>query len=160
MKARLPTRLALWLALVAAAGVWPGASACSVYEKLTMHADRTPGKDSGMPATDAGSMPGKDGSMPKDGAMCVPKPEICNGADDDCNGKADDGAAAQKDCEKRVLHAPVICQKGTCVLLSCDPGFASCDGHPENGCEARYCECNACDDGGTGDGGGGGGDAN
>jgi hypothetical protein len=84
-----------------------------------------------------------------DASDCLRLPETCNGRDDDCDGRVDegdgrtDGGDALHDCEQRVLNAESVCAKAQCVNLACDPGWSSCDGHPENGCECP-------DDGGTG----------
>ncbi|HEX7481277.1 MAG TPA: hypothetical protein VF331_25975 [Polyangiales bacterium] len=140
--------------LAVTAGVWPGASACNVYDTSILNRFTT-----NEPKTDAGTKPGKDASTPAadaggtDGGsmMCVPTAEICNKLDDDCNGIVDDPAAAQADCEKRVKHATTTCQRGVCVKISCDPGYYNCDGDPSNGCEP-ICNCQPCpvDDAGTG----------
>lgn len=47
------------------------------------------------PAADAGT---RDAAAP-DAAMCTPKMEICNGADDNCNGRIDDGFDLNTDVE-------------------------------------------------------------
>jgi len=83
-----------------------------------------------------------------DTSDCPHLPETCNGRDDDCDGVIDeeegraDGGNATLDCPLRVVHAESVCAKGHCINLRCDPGYNSCDGHPENGCECP-------DDGGT-----------
>lgn len=52
----------------------------------------------------------------------LPKPEVCNNVDDDCNGKADDNLGIGQDCTT-TLSAP--CNKGTTI---CDPisGMLQC----------------------------------
>jgi hypothetical protein len=81
-----------------------------------------------------------DSGVP-DTSDCPRLPETCNGRDDDCDGMTDegdgrtDGGDAMSDCERRVVNAERICAKGQCINLGCDPGYTSCDGHPENGCE-------------------------
>jgi hypothetical protein len=133
--------------LAAAAGVWPGACACNVYDTSILNRFTT-----NEPKNDAGTKPAKDASVPladagesgMDGSMCsMPKPEVCNGIDDDCNGMIDDPAAVQADCEKRVKHATTTCQRGVCVKISCNPGYYNCDGDPSNGCEP-ICNCQPC----------------
>lgn len=92
--------------------------------------------DSGTPMDDSGT--------PDSSVACVPKDETCNGEDDDCDGDVDEAAAADADCETRIVNAVTFCDddKGVCVPVKCLTGFAQCDGEPGNGCEPE-CECNA-----------------
>lgn len=59
----------------------------------------------------------------------TPKPEQCDGADDDCDGKVDDGTD-QAMCQATTgtaapPHGQWKCSAGTCVVGSCDPGYAA-----------------------------------
>jgi len=76
--------------------------------------------------------------------------ETCNGRDDDCDGAADDGAAAS--CDAYPHTAPTTaCTAGACVL-ACDVNYSDCNGTFVDGCEIdtrrspTYCgSCiNAC----------------
>lgn len=88
---------------------------------------------------------------PTSGDACVPSEETCNDRDDDCDGTRDDGAEAW--CASVYLNSVVECD-AVCVPLRCVDGFFSCDGLPQNGCEANYCDCHVCpDDAGADDGG-------
>lgn len=107
------------------AGVLSGA-ACSVYDSL-------------QPYSNAG-----DSSVAHDG--CTSHTEICNGVDDDCDGKVDEAEAVKLYCESKILNSPSICASSVCVKAGeCNPGFFNCDGLPDNGCEAN-CPCGGdCD---------------
>jgi hypothetical protein len=113
--------------------------ACSVYDGKLLPPDTSP---------DATTLP--DTGVPLDAPICVPKPELCNGIDDICDGVTDEASeSVLNDCTTRVAHAKSVCQSGRCVFLrDCDPGYYNCDGRPENGCEAA-CNCQTgCSDGG------------
>ncbi len=71
--------------------------------------------------------------------------EVCNGRDDDCDGRIDDPFDLRRDpdncgaCGHRCADAPGVaeaaCQSGICGALRCAPGLLDRDGDPENGCE-------------------------
>jgi hypothetical protein len=79
------------------------------------------------------------------GTPGTPKPEICNGIDDDCNGRVDDvpGGATSTDvancgacnvaCATPANTVPA-CVMGGCVS-TCAVGFVDADRNPQNGCE-------------------------
>ena len=74
---------------------------------------------------------------------CVSEPEACNGADDDCDGLVDDGDAL---CAASP-HASASCIAGRCEL-SCDDGFADCNGDTSDGCESPLdtrAHCGSCE---------------
>jgi hypothetical protein len=80
--------------------------------------------------------------------VCVqnqqPRPETCNGLDDNCNGIVDDGA--ESTCPAPPLGARSTCIAGVCGF-ACLPGFANCDGNPANGCECQQpatCSAGRC----------------
>ena len=111
--------------------------------------------DRGLVTSESGATP--DAHVSGDAGTtqdaCVAALEICNDKDDDCDGKADETEAAQRDCMNRIAHAGSFCKSGLCAFLGeCDPGYFNCDGRPENGCESN-CACNRCmstdDDGGA-----------
>jgi hypothetical protein len=112
-------------------------SACQVYDA---------GLSSRPAAGDADAMVmmlPEGGTTKTDAHTCkVDGIEVCNGADDDCDGVIDEMAAVQVDCESRVVHAQTVCQSGYCLRISCLTGYYNCDGRPENGCEAA-CPCGA-----------------
>jgi hypothetical protein len=71
------------------------------------------------------------------------KPELCNGLDDDCDRKVDEGADARCTFE----NASGVCSNsGECVLALCTPGFVDCNQMSDDGCEARAeeIECGSC----------------
>jgi hypothetical protein len=81
------------------------------------------------------------------GTPGAPKPETCNGIDDDCNGRVDDvpGGATTGDvancggcnvaCSMRP-NSVAACVMGGCVS-TCAPGFVDTDRNPANGCECK-----------------------
>jgi len=68
--------------------------------------------------------------------------EICDGADNNCNGQIDEGFNLQNDAANcgqcgnlcSAAHASGRCEKGQCVS-DCLPGYFDLDGKAENGCE-------------------------
>ncbi len=75
----------------------------------------------------------------------VGDPEICNGVDDNCDGRIDEGFDLQTDprncgaCGNACIraHARTDCMAGRCTIPTggCDFGFYDLDGNPDNGCE-------------------------
>ncbi len=69
--------------------------------------------------------------------------EVCNGMDDDCDGTTDEGFALQTDlencgeCGRRCVfrNGEGICNAGVCTVTSCTAPFDDCDGSGDNGCE-------------------------
>ncbi|MCB9536715.1 MAG: hypothetical protein H6704_10730 [Myxococcales bacterium] len=80
---------------------------------------------------------------PANGCECVPAPEACNAADDDCDGRTDEGFDLQGDpahCGAcgRICDLPDAtagCALGACTLVDCADGFVDADEDPANGCE-------------------------
>ncbi|MEO8705978.1 MAG: putative metal-binding motif-containing protein [Kofleriaceae bacterium] len=74
-----------------------------------------------------------------------PSAELCNGADDDCDGEVD-GEAARAACGA-VAHATSATCSGRCVPV-CATGFADCNAAYGDGCEADLgvstATCGAC----------------
>jgi hypothetical protein len=69
--------------------------------------------------------------------------ESCNGADDDCDGKVDEGAES----ECLFPHATSLCvTPGECVIVECAAGYADCNRELSDGCEQRASEiaCGMC----------------
>jgi hypothetical protein len=94
----------------------------------------------------------------------------CNPGFGDCDGQLNDG------CEQNILgdaqncgacghvcsldHANTACVNDSCVIASCEKGFADCDANPADGCEVdivndpKHCggcamtNCGSCFDGG------------
>lgn len=69
--------------------------------------------------------------------------ELCDGLDNNCNGKVDDGTGLSK-----VDNGLASCERGVLKLLSCQKGYADCDGELKNGCEIDTMRdsdnCGAC----------------
>jgi hypothetical protein len=61
-------------------------------------------------------------------------PEVCDGADNDCDGTVD-GPGSEISCT--VSNATPVCAGGFCGVGFCNPGFDDCDANPANGCEAN-----------------------
>ena len=84
---------------------------------------------------------------------CVAAPEICNGVDDDCNGMTDEGFDLTSDpmhcgscdnvCPADPANAAAACTASTCQL-TCDDGYADCDGMLATGCEASLSAVGTC----------------
>jgi hypothetical protein len=81
------------------------------------------------------------------GTPGTPQPEVCDGVDNDCNGRVDDvpGGATTGDvancggCNVACAALPnsvPACVMGGCVS-SCAPGFVDADRNPANGCECK-----------------------
>jgi len=120
----------------------------------------------GRPDTDGGggtgamdgAVPALDGATRMDGAVsadgCVGATELCNGEDDDCDGKVDEDA--DDACGMVIVNARASCEnmagEAFCLNRGCLDGYWNCDGLNENGCEP-YCSCHVCEDGGADDGG-------
>ncbi len=70
--------------------------------------------------------------------------EVCNGLDDNCDGRIDEGFNLQTDpnncgaCNK-VCAPPNVgtagCVAGACTIVTCAAGYADLDHNPANGCE-------------------------
>lgn len=95
--------------------------ACSVYDPDLTKPPATDGEDAGTCPPDA--------------------VETCNGRDDDCDGKTDEGTPEALGCDRQILHGGRVCKSGLCVWNRiCEDGYDNCDGQPGNGCEPQ-CEC-------------------
>ena len=77
---------------------------------------------------------------------CAPSgDETCDGEDEDCDGRADEGFDLQRDpshcggCDHVCAFDQGVpaCQGGACVLAGCAEGFVDRDGDTANGCECR-----------------------
>ncbi|MBN1605251.1 MAG: hypothetical protein JW940_01385 [Polyangiaceae bacterium] len=92
--------------------------------------------------------------------------EVCDGLDNDCNGKIDDDIDTSSDplncgecgvrCAGGFPNAESVCRKGQCVMGVCSAGYTDKDANPKNGCEYN-CDSSCvfpfaepeCDDDGT-----------
>jgi hypothetical protein len=90
-----------------------------------------------------------DGLTCQDG-QCV---STCAPGLTDCSGNCVDLQADTANCgtcgtECSFPHATATCQDGACTLGTCDAGWDTCDGDPENGCETNLLHdlshCGAC----------------
>jgi hypothetical protein len=74
--------------------------------------------------------------------------ELCDGRDQDCDGRIDEGTCV---CDPpcSLDRATARCEAGVCVIASCRDGFGDCDELAANGCEIDLAEdarhCGACD---------------
>ncbi len=109
-------------------------------------------------AMDSGSDVGADATMDvgldaTDSDACVASEEVCDGVDNDCDSRVDEGfgdslencGICGRACEGR--GAMWACVEGECAVLGCDVGFADCNANPADGCEAdlsRPATCGGC----------------
>ena len=134
-----------WAALAAALVLTLGACQQDSYSVVSYP---EAGPDSGLPdglikfdgwRTETGSDANADG--------CVKSPagEICDGKDNDCNGKVDDVPASQlqtslKHCGKcnntcNIANAYAKCVAGACQIDACAAGYHDLNGKAGDGCE-------------------------
>ncbi len=85
---------------------------------------------------------GDDGTWSDCTGSILPLPETCNAVDDDCDGTSDEGAEA--DCVRPPHTLTARCTGGACVVATCSPGRADCDGEFATGCEAELGGVDAC----------------
>jgi hypothetical protein len=81
---------------------------------------------------------------PQDDTVHAGATELCNDADDDCDGSVDEGASSSCSFD----NGSGACVGGSCQLMDCNPGFDDCDGTEDNGCEQpldSVDHCGACD---------------
>jgi hypothetical protein len=75
---------------------------------------------------------------------CQPAPERCDGMDNDCDDRIDEGAESM--CET-LANASTQCVSGRCEV-SCNEAYQDCDEREDNGCETRTASsrnhCGAC----------------
>jgi len=86
----------------------------------------------------------RDGANPTDGCV-VGSMELCNGLDDNCDGRTDEGIDTTTDPRNcggcgRACNLPRAipsCQNSRCVIPpnGCDTNFFDLDMNPDNGCE-------------------------
>lgn len=68
-----------------------------------------------------------------------PQPEVCDGADNDCNGTPDDGSPEDMCASQGTpVHATWDCNLGACVIAQCDPGYAH---YPPTLPQSSGCPC-------------------
>lgn len=108
---------------------------------------------------DPSSLDEWNGSVPRvdAGPSCVPSAEVCNGEDDDCDGRVDEDFDLERDAQHcggcgnvcSVANATASCEGGSCEIDRCEGDFENCDGDPSNGCEVDTNDdddhCGRCD---------------
>jgi hypothetical protein len=117
-------------------------SACEAFDSGKLQALLMP-----IESPDAGDPPdsGTDGP-------CMPRPELCNGKDDDCDDKVDE--QADEACMQPMANS-VCASGGRCVVVSCADGYLNCNGDSYDGCEHDATDgpcpmvCTMCEDAGS-----------
>src|SRR3954462_12449793 len=67
--------------------------------------------------------------------------EVCNGKDDDCDGKTDEESPAPL-CTR--AHAQGVCNSGACLIVDCTGSYRDCDAEEKNGCETAEDDIENC----------------
>lgn len=78
--------------------------------------------------------------------------DVCNGVDDDCDGRIDEGAEALCHLATGIDEAACVQLEGEpaprCVITRCEPNLLDCDLDAASGCEIAYCSdssfCGGC----------------
>lgn len=69
--------------------------------------------------------------------------DVCNGVDDDCDTRIDEGAETLCHLGDGIAEAACVQLEGEpaprCVITRCEPDVLDCDLDPANGCEIAYC---------------------
>ncbi len=89
---------------------------------------------------------------PEDGCECRIQAEVCDGSDNDCDTRVDEGFDLQSDgahcgaCGNACAldHASEVCVAGACAVGDCEDGWADRNTEPEDGCECRI-QAETCD---------------
>ncbi|MCA9546883.1 MAG: hypothetical protein KC613_20900, partial [Myxococcales bacterium] len=90
---------------------------------------------------------------PANGCECAPAgPEVCDGADQDCDGRVDEGFDLSGDpahCGRcgnacGFANAEALCSQGQCRMGDCQGAFLDADRDARNGCECQPA-AEACD---------------
>src|SRR5439155_24984815 len=72
---------------------------------------------------------------------------LWSGCESDLSSDVEHCGACNTPCPA-IPNATAACSGATCVIQSCDPGFADCDLDPTNGCEVNLqidvSNCGAC----------------
>ena len=83
-------------------------------------------------------------------------PEMCNNADDDCDGMTDEGMCVDATVDASGAQTPIrgvgqcvtVGGSRACEVISCTTNFGNCDGNNTNGCESSLTtdpnNCGAC----------------
>ncbi|HEY2735293.1 MAG TPA: hypothetical protein VGI70_14955, partial [Polyangiales bacterium] len=100
--------------------------------------------DSGsMKQPDAGSDAALPDCYPTDNPDCpMSCHEVCNGLDDDCDGKIDEIDSRSVACT--LPAATTVCANATCLIATCDDGHVDCNEQVDDGCEATLDSIDDC----------------
>ncbi len=63
--------------------------------------------------------------------------ELCNNADENCNGEIDEGAVTDDCIKSGAANATMACVKGKCAIFGCKPSFFDINGIAGDGCECN-----------------------
>lgn len=126
-----------WLLLVL------GTSGCQLYEDgvLNLAAKRSEQASEAEGGSSQDELTQCEPNRDENSACRERCPEQCNGQDDDCDGRVDEGSA---NATCAVDSAESVCYAGQCEIVHCSQDARDCDGLAANGCEVKADDADHC----------------
>ena len=92
---------------------------------------------------EGGDVPTSPLVTPDAGNACPPGQEVCDGL---CVAETDPlyGCGSPSCAPCAIAHGTASCQGGTCVVASCNKGYANCNANPADGCETDLTRATTC----------------